>query len=75
MIILHLCLHQLLWMLPQPMDVPFILDIDPIQVVANGVAELLRSLEAHKATGCDKIPAQLLKETGNLLAPSLTLIF
>ena len=30
---------------------------DPIQVVTNGVAELLKSLEVHKAAGPDEIPA------------------
>jgi len=50
-------------------------DIDLIQVDVNGVTELLKSLEVHKATGPDEIPAHLLKETSELLAPSLTLIY
>ena len=44
------------------MDEPLIPDIDPIQVDTNGVVELLKSLEVHKAAGPDEIPAQLLKE-------------
>ena len=38
-------------------DLPFISDIDPIRVDTNGVAELLKSLEVHKAAGRDEIPA------------------
>ena len=56
---------------PPAMDEPLIPDIDPIQVDTNGV-ELLK---VHKAAGPDEIPAQLLKETSDLLAPSLTLIY
>ena len=55
------------------MDVPFIPDIDPIQVDTNGVVKLLNSLEVHKSAVPAEIPAQFLKETRNLLAPSLTL--
>ena len=33
------------------------------------------SSEVHKAAGPDEIPAQFLKETRDLLAPSLTLIY
>ena len=35
----------------------------------------LKSLETHKAAGPDEIPAQLLKDSSELLAPSLTLIY
>ena len=56
---------------PPAMDEPLIPDIDPIQVDTNGVVELLKSLEVHKTAGPDEIPAQLLKETSDLLAPSL----
>ena len=54
---------------PPPMDEPLIPDIDPIQVEPNGIVELLKSLEVHKAAELDEIPAQLLKETSKLLAP------
>ena len=57
------------------MDVPFIPDIDPIQIDTNGVVELLNFLEVHKSAGPAEIPAQFLKETRHLLAPSLTLIY
>jgi len=57
------------------MNGPLIPDIDPTRVDVNGVAELLKSLEVHKAAGPDEIPAHPLKETSELLAPSLTLIY
>ena len=57
------------------MNEPLIPDIDPIQVEANGVVELLKSLEIHKVAGPDEIPAHILKETSELLAPSITLIY
>jgi len=47
------------------MDGPLIPDIDPIRVDVNGVTELLKSLEVHKA---DEIPAHPLKETSELQA-------
>jgi len=65
---------------PPPMDVPswdvpFIPDIVPIQVDANDVAEVLNSLEVHKAAGRDEIPVRFLKETRDLLALSVALIY
>jgi len=57
------------------MDVPFIPDIDPIQVDTNGVVELINFLEVHKSAMPAEFPAQFLKETRDLLAPSLTLIY
>ena len=41
----------------------------------NGVAKLLRGIKAHKATGPDEIPARLLKEAADQLAPILTTIY
>ena len=38
-------------------DLPFISDINPIQVDTNDVAELLKSLEVHKVARRDEIPA------------------
>ena len=55
---------------PPPMSEPLTSDI---QVDTNGVVEL-KSLETHKTTGPDEIPAQFLKEFSELLTPSLTLI-
>ena len=40
-----------------------------------GVVELLRSIEVHKVAEPDDIPAHLLKETCDILSPSLTLIY
>ena len=40
-----------------------------------GVASLLMGLGPFKATGPDDIPAYLLKETANQLAPSLKQVF
>ncbi|CAB4019872.1 Hypothetical predicted protein, partial [Paramuricea clavata] len=39
------------------------------------VAAALRSLDGSKATGPDEIPARLLKETAEQIAPSLTLLY
>ena len=46
-----------------------------IDIHINGVAKLLRGLMAHKATGPDAIPARLLKEAADHLAPILTTIY
>ena len=46
-----------------------------INIQENGVAKLLRCIKAHKATGPDEIPAQLLKLTADQLAPIITTIF
>ena len=50
-------------------------DINPILVEFNGVLELLKTLDVHKASGPDGIPAHLLKEASGEIAPSLTFIF
>ena len=49
-------------------------DINPIIVDTNGVSELLQSLDIHKACGPDGIPAHLLKETREIISPSLAFI-
>ena len=46
-----------------------------IDIHVNGVAKLLRGLNAHKATGTDAIPARPLKEAADQLAPILTTIY
>jgi len=51
---------------PPPMSEPLVPDIGP---KTNGVVELLKFLEAHKAVGPDEIPAHLLKEFCIALAP------
>ena len=50
-------------------------EMQPISIHPTGVASLLSGLKPFKATGPDDIPAYLLKEIANQLAPSLTLIF
>ena len=46
-----------------------------IDIHVNGVAKLLRGIKAHKATGPNAIPARLLKEAADQLAPILTSIY
>ena len=46
-----------------------------IDIHVNGAAKLLRGINAHKATGPDAIPAMLLKEAADQLAPILTTIY
>ena len=50
-------------------------DMNHITIHTNGVATMLRHIKAHKATGLDEIPARLLKEAADQLAPMLTTIF
>ena len=57
-------------LVPSPYDA-----MPPIDIHVNGVAKLLRGLKAHKATGPDEVPARLLKEAADQLAPILTTIF
>ena len=59
---------------PELNDSPFP-EILPISVSVDGVANLLQNLNPHKASGPDGIPAYLLKECSNEIAPILTLIF
>ena len=47
----------------------------PINVAVEGVASLLANLDPSKASGPDGIPARVLKDMANDLAPSLTLIY
>ena len=49
--------------------------MQPITIHVNGVAKLLRNLKAHKATGPDQVPAKLLKDAADQLAPMLRTIF
>ena len=50
-------------------------DMNHITIHTNGVAKMLRHIKAHKATGPDEIPARLLKEAADQLAPILTTLF
>jgi hypothetical protein len=49
--------------------------VNNITVDCNGVTKLLRNLKPHKASGPDGIPARLLKETAEEIAPAITLLF
>ena len=46
-----------------------------IEVNCAGVIKLLRNLKPHKATGPDGVPAMLLKELAEEIAPAITLLF
>ncbi|XP_072043470.1 uncharacterized protein [Amphiura filiformis] len=46
-----------------------------IEVNCSGVIKLLRNLKAHKATGPDGVPAMLLKQIAEEIAPAITLLF
>ena len=50
-------------------------DISPLNIDPVGVQKLLKDLDAYKAPGPDNIPPRLLKDTADLMAPLLTLIF
>ena len=49
--------------------------MEDITVNILGVAKLLRNLKPHKATGPDGVPARLLKEIAEEVAPAVTLLF
>jgi len=46
-----------------------------LTVHTTGVAKLLRGLKPHKATGPDQVPARILKEIADEIAPAITLLF
>ena len=50
-------------------------DMPLIDVHVNGVAKLLSGLNPHKATGPDQLPARILKEVADEIAPAMTLLF
>ena len=60
---------------PPPIQGPPFPDISPIAKNCDGVAQLLTTLDLHKATGPDHIPSRLLKEISSEIVPSLILIF
>ena len=49
--------------------------MDNITVDQNGVIKLLKNIKPFSASGPDGIPARLLKETAEELAPAVTLLF
>ena len=50
-------------------------DISPLLIHDEGVANLLSSLDDHKASGPDEIPTTLLKKLATVISPVLTRIF
>ena len=50
-------------------------DIAPLHITMKGVGNLLRKLDASKATGTDLVPTRILKEAADQIAPFLTFIF
>ena len=46
-----------------------------VTVTKKGVAKLLSNLQPHKATGPDDLPARLLKETAEEIAPAITRLY
>ena len=50
-------------------------DMADIEISEEGVKKLLKNLNPHKATGPDGLPAKILKECANEIAPFLTKIF
>ena len=50
-------------------------NISPIQIHVKGVAHLLSSIQVHKASGPDNLPARFLKEVANEIALALAIIF
>jgi hypothetical protein len=49
--------------------------MEDIVVNVAGVAKLLRNTKPHKATGPDGVPARLLKEVAEEIAPAITILF
>jgi hypothetical protein len=60
--------------IPTPSGTPFPA-MDDITVNEAGVCKLLRNINPHKAAGPDEIPARVLKECADDLAPFLTTIY
>ena len=49
--------------------------MEDINVTTSGIIKLLQNLDVHKASGPDEISTRLLKETAEVTAPVLKLIF
>ena len=49
--------------------------MDGITINSQGIVKLLKNLNPHKATGPDGIPARLLKEIAEDIAPAITLLY
>ena len=60
--------------IPSPSGNPYP-DMAPIEISEEGVKKLLKNSNPHKASGPDEIPAKVLKECADEIAPYLTIIF
>jgi len=49
--------------------------MNDIKINSAGIAKLMRNLNPHKATGPDGVPARLLKEIANEIAPAISTLF
>ena len=47
----------------------------PLDIGTNGIIKQLKNLNKNKATGPDELPARVLKETAEQIAPIITHIF
>ena len=47
----------------------------PLDIGTNGIIKQLKNLNQNKATGPDELPARVLKETAEQIAPIITHIF
>ena len=50
-------------------------EMTPITINEAGVRKLLQNIKPHKAAGPDNIPARILREATNNLAPAMTILF
>ena len=50
-------------------------EMTPITISEAGVRNLLQNIKPHKAAGPDNIPARILREATNNLAPAMTILF
>ena len=50
-------------------------EMTPITINEAGVWKLLQNIKPHKAAGPDNIPARILREAANNLAPAMTILF
>ena len=50
-------------------------EMTPITINEAGVRKLLQNIKPHKAAGPDNIPARILREAANNLAPAMTILF
>ena len=60
--------------IPEPSGAPHP-SMPEINITVEGVSKLLRNLNPRKASGPDQVPARLLKELADEIAPLLTIIF